>query len=52
MTTQAFSTIALLMSVCIMWGMILTTIFNRKYVKKLQERIRKRKPAADSETWP
>ena len=32
----AFSTIALLMSVCIMWGMILTTIFNRKYVKKLQ----------------
>ena len=38
MTTQAFATIALLMSVCIMWGMILTTLFNRKYLKRLQGR--------------
>ena len=38
MTTQAFATIALLMSVCIMWGMVLTTLFNRKYLKRLQGR--------------
>ncbi|MBR1584790.1 MAG: DUF5058 family protein [Clostridia bacterium] len=38
MTTQAFSTIALLMSVCIMWGMILSTLFNRKYLSRLQGR--------------
>ena len=36
MTVQAFSTIALLMSVCIMWGMILAAIFNPRYTKKLQ----------------
>ena len=36
MTAKAFSTIALLMSVCIMWGMVLATIFNKKYTKKLQ----------------
>ena len=35
MTTQAFATIALLMSVCIMWGLVLTTLFNRKYLKRL-----------------
>jgi len=35
MTARAFTTIALLMSVCIMWGMILSTLFNRKYLKKL-----------------
>lgn len=35
MTTQAFGTIALLMSVCIIWGMILSTLFNRRYLKKL-----------------
>ncbi len=38
MTVQAFSTIALLMSVCIMWGMILAAIFNPRYTKKLQGR--------------
>ena len=38
MTTQAFATIALLMSVCIIWGMVLTTLFNRKYLKRLQGR--------------
>jgi hypothetical protein len=36
MTAQAFSTIALLMSVCIMWGMVLATLFNRKYLNRLQ----------------
>ena len=36
MTTQAFATIALLMSICIMWGMVLTTLFNRRYLKRLQ----------------
>ncbi len=35
MTPQAFATIALLMSVCIMWGMILNLFFNKKYSKKL-----------------
>ncbi len=36
MTPQAFSTIALLMSVCIMWGMVLSIFFNKKYTKKLK----------------
>jgi heme/copper-type cytochrome/quinol oxidase subunit 2 len=36
MTADAFSTIALLMSVCIMWGMILAAIFNPRYTRKLQ----------------
>ncbi len=35
MTAQAFSTIALLMSACIMWGMILSTLFNRRYLHRL-----------------
>ena len=35
MTPRAFSTIALLMSVCIMWGMILSAIFNKGYLKRL-----------------
>ena len=37
MTLQAFSTIALLMSICIMWGMILSTLFNRRYLARLQK---------------
>lgn len=36
MTLKAFSTIALLMSVCIMWGMILSALFNRRYLSRLQ----------------
>ena len=36
MTVQAFPTIALLMSVCIMGGMVLTTIFNKRYLKRLE----------------
>ena len=35
MTPEAFSTIALLMSICIMWGMILSFFFNKMYLKKL-----------------
>jgi len=35
MTAQAFSTIALLMSVCIMWGMVLSVFFNKKYTNRL-----------------
>lgn len=35
MTVQAFTTIALLMSVCIMWGMVLSVFFNKRYTKKL-----------------
>ncbi len=35
MTPSAFSTIALLMSVCIMWGMILSVFLNKRYLKKL-----------------
>ena len=36
MTAQGFTTIALLMSICIMWGMLLSILFNKKYLKKLQ----------------
>ncbi len=36
MTAQGFTTIALLMSICIMWGMLLSIFFNKKYLKKLQ----------------
>ena len=32
MTAQAF-----LMSICIMWGMILSTLFNKKYLNRLQQ---------------
>ena len=35
MTAQAFSTIALLMSVCIMWGMVLSVFFNQRYLGRL-----------------
>ena len=35
MTAEGFVTIALLMSLCIMWGMILSVIFNKRYLKKL-----------------
>ena len=35
MTASAFSTIAFLMSVCIMWGMIFTTLFGKKYLARL-----------------
>ena len=35
MTSSAFSTIALLMSICIMWGMVLTVLFNKRYLRRL-----------------
>ena len=35
MTATGFTTIALLMGVCIMWGMVLSIFFNKKYTKKL-----------------
>ncbi len=38
MTAEAFATIALLMSVCIMWGMILSFFFNKKYTDKLKSK--------------
>ena len=35
MTPSGFATIALLMSVCIMWGMILSIFFNKRYLNRL-----------------
>lgn len=35
MTPSAFATIALLMSVCMIWGMVLSFFFNKSYLKKL-----------------
>ena len=35
MTPSAFSTICLLMSVCIMWGMVLSVFFSKRYLKRL-----------------
>lgn len=43
MTPVAFSTIALLMSVCIMWGMILSFFFNKGYLKKLSGNKKEKK---------
>lgn len=36
MTPAAFSTIALLMGVCIMWGMVFSVFFNKGYLKRLK----------------
>ena len=35
MTAEGFATIALLMSVCIMWGMVFTTLFGKRYLARL-----------------
>lgn len=35
MTPEAFTTIALLMSFCIIWGMVLSVLFNKRYLKRL-----------------
>ncbi|MBE6014249.1 MAG: DUF5058 family protein [Lachnospiraceae bacterium] len=43
MTAEAFSTIALLMSLCIMWGMVLSIFFNKKYTAKLSGSPEKKK---------
>ena len=37
MTASAFATIALLMSICIMWGMILNLFLNKKYTNRLSK---------------
>ena len=36
MTAQAFTTIALLMSFCIMWGMVFSVFFSKKYLNRLK----------------
>lgn len=36
MTAEAFTTIALLMGFCIMWGMVLSIFFNKHYLGKLK----------------
>ncbi len=36
MTPEAFATIGLLMSFCIMWGMVFSTLLNKRYLRKLQ----------------
>jgi len=36
MTLEAFSSIALLMSLCIVWGMVLALFFNRRYTDRLR----------------
>lgn len=35
MTPSSFATICLLMSLCIIWGMLLSVLFNKKYSQKL-----------------
>lgn len=35
MTPTAFTTIALLMSACIMWGMVFSTLLNKRYLRKI-----------------
>lgn len=35
MTPSGFATIALLMSLCIVWGIVLSIFFNKRYTKKL-----------------
>ena len=35
MTAKGFVTICLLMSICIMWGMVFSTLFSKKYLKRL-----------------
>ena len=48
MTPVAFSTIALLMSVCIMWGMVLSFFFNKGYLKKLSGNPKEKKDGKKS----
>lgn len=35
MTAKGFVTICLLMSLCIMWGMVFSTLFNKRYLRRL-----------------
>ncbi len=41
MTASGFATITLLMSVCIMWGMVLNVFFNKRYLKKIGGNVKK-----------
>ncbi|MDO4814986.1 MAG: DUF5058 family protein [Bacillota bacterium] len=45
MTPEAFTTIALLMTVCIMWGMVLSLFLTKKYSTKLRNPGKKGKPS-------
>lgn len=45
MTAEAFTTIALLMTFCIMWGMVLSVFLTKKYTKKLQNPGKNGKPS-------
>jgi len=45
MTAEAFTTIALLMTVCIMWGMVLSIILTKRYSKKLKNPNKNGKPS-------
>ena len=47
MTPQAFTTIALLMSICIMWGMILSIFFNKRYTDRLGSKKAAKKNGSD-----
>ena len=40
MTPAGFATIALLMSLCIIWGIVLSILFNKRYTKKLLPALR------------
>lgn len=44
MTASSFATIALLMSICIMWGMVLSIFLNKKYTRKLTSEKNSGKP--------
>ena len=43
MTAQAFTTIALLMTVGIIWGVVLTALFGKRYSKKIMKSSAKKK---------
>ena len=45
MTPEAFTTIALLMTVCIMWGMVLSIFLTKKYSTKLKSPGKNGKPS-------
>lgn len=48
MTLQAFTTIALLMSAGIIWGMVATVFFNKPYLKRIEKSAKKKKPGSKS----
>ena len=50
MTASGFATIALLMSICIIWGMVLSVLFNKKYTKKLVSNNKKNVGAGFGDT--